>query len=112
ILFTQGIYLINETQAFYAKAISWYHEGQIKPVQYWQGFVDHIYLHPPINHESHHSVANEWSILSWAKTLDLHRDTPTLHRLQQQIEGLLYYKFLMEKRAEADIIQEEYFLIQ
>ena len=112
ILFTPGIYLIKETIEDYRKVLKWYSEGNIKSLGNFDGFIKAITMSPPTNYQSHHSVANEWSILRWAKVLNIPDSEKLLLGVKKNIESLLYYKFLLAKypirnmpsSAEFDII--------
>ncbi len=96
ILFTEGIYLIKENEESYQKLLKWYEEDLVKPLDNFQEFIKKINIKAPSNHLSHHSIANEWSILRWAKVLNIQHDD-AISGINQNVEGLLYYKFLQCK---------------
>jgi CheY-like chemotaxis protein len=54
-------------------------------------------IDPPANYLSHHSIANEWSILRWAKVLGISAEREALKEVRSNIESLLYYKYLQAK---------------
>jgi CheY-like chemotaxis protein len=97
ILFTKGIYVIKESLADYKKTLNWIKEGRIKPLDDFFSFVNSIIINPPANYLSHHSIANEWSILRWAKVLGISTTSASLKDVKNNIESLLYYKYLQTK---------------
>lgn len=97
ILFTKGIYLIKETIEDYQEAMIYFNDGRIKPLDDFPIFISSITINSPANYLSHHSISNEWSILRWAKVLAIPEDNTLLQDIKNNIEGLLYYKFLQSK---------------
>ncbi|MEZ4776600.1 MAG: response regulator [Bacteroidia bacterium] len=97
IFFTKGIYLIKESLDDYKKTLKWFIDGRIKPLDDFSSFVNSIIINPPSNYLSHHSIANEWSILRWAKVLGIATEVEALKDVRINIESLLYYKFLQAK---------------
>lgn len=97
IFFTKGIYLIKESLDDYKKTLKWFIDGRIKPLDDFSSFVNSIIINPPANYLSHHSIANEWSILRWAKVLGIATEIEALKDVRINIESLLYYKFLQAK---------------
>lgn len=97
IFFTKGIYLIKESLDDYKKTLKWFIDGRIKPLDDFSSFVNSIIINPPANYLSHHSIANEWSILRWAKVLGITTEIEALKDIRINIESLLYYKFLQAK---------------
>jgi CheY-like chemotaxis protein len=97
ILFTQGIYLIKESLEDYLKTTNWFNGGRINPLDDISNFVSSVSIKPPANYISHHSIANEWSILRWAKILGISDEKEALKDVKTNIESLLYYKFLLAK---------------
>jgi DNA-binding NarL/FixJ family response regulator len=97
ILFTKGIYLIKESLNDYLRILKSYKDLIIKPLDDFPSFLSSITINPPANYLSHHSIANEWSILRWAKVLGISTDKDALYDLHSNIEGLLYYKYLHAK---------------
>lgn len=105
IFFTKGIYLIKESLDDYKNTLKWFNNGSIKPLDDFSSFVNSIIINPPANYLSHHSIANEWSILRWAKVLGISTEKEILKDVRINIESLLYYKFLQAKypiEAESD----------
>ena len=51
-----------------------------------------IGIKPPTSYKSHHYIANEWSILRWAKALQIKSDS--LKKIQEEVDSSLYYKYL------------------
>lgn len=97
ILLTKGIYLIKESYEFYIDILNCFRSGKIKPMDDLATFINSISIDPPSNYLSHHSIANEWSILRWAKVIGIHTDNNVLSELQNNIDSLLYYKYLQTK---------------
>lgn len=60
--------------------------------------IELIGIKPPTSYKSHHSIANEWSILRWAKALNLNIiNEKRLEKIETDIGTSLYYKFLNTK---------------
>jgi CheY-like chemotaxis protein len=97
ILFTKGIYLIKESLDDYDRTLKWFNDRRIKPLDEFSSFVSSITINPPANYLSHHSIANEWSILRWAKVLGISTEREALKDVRSNIESLLYYKYLQAK---------------
>ena len=97
ILFTKGIYLIKESLDDYNRTFKWFNDGRINPLDDFSSFVSSITINPPANYLSHHSIANEWSILRWAKVLGISTEREVLNDVRSNIESLLYYKYLQAK---------------
>ena len=97
ILFTKGIYLIKESLDDYYRTLKWFNDRRIKPLDDFSSFVSSITINPPANYLSHHSIANEWSILRWAKVLGISTEREALKDVRSNIESLLYYKYLQAK---------------
>lgn len=97
IFFTKGVYLIKESLDDYKKTLKWINDGRIKPLDDFSSFVNSIIINPPANYLSHHSIANEWSILRWVKVLGIATEKEALKDVRINIESLLYYKFLQAK---------------
>ncbi len=97
LLFTGGIYLIKESIEDYRKVAKWYADNRIKPLENMSFFINSILINPPANYQSHHSIANEWSILRWSKVLGISQENILLKNIQKNIVSLLYYKFLQTK---------------
>lgn len=51
-----------------------------------------IGIKPPSSYKSHHSIANEWAILRWAKALKI--DNDNLSKTQMEVDSNLYYNYL------------------
>lgn len=50
-------------------------------------------LDPPLNYDDSHSIANEWAIHQWAKTIGCD-ETDELAKVFQNVETNLYFKYL------------------
>lgn len=97
IFFTKGIYFIKESIEDFEKALRWYIDGNIKGLEQTGDFIEALNIAPPANYQSHHSITNEWSVLRWAKVLNIPFENIQLKGIKQNIESLLYYKFLQLK---------------
>jgi CheY-like chemotaxis protein len=97
ILFTKGIYLIKESLNDYLRTLKSYNYLRIKPLDNFPSFLSSITINPPANYLSHHSIANEWSILRWSKVIGLSTESGVLRDVRSNIESLLYYKYLQSK---------------
>jgi CheY-like chemotaxis protein len=98
LLFTSGIYYVSVQSETQKQAIE--KLIQNKPLlntDDFSNFLSKIEVKPPANYNSHHSIANEWSILRWAKVLDSSVDGGEIKSIKNTIEGSLYYKFLYLK---------------
>jgi DNA-binding NarL/FixJ family response regulator len=52
-------------------------------------------IKPPTSYKTHHSIANEWSILRWAQAMQLDtKEIEELSNIEKGIENLLYYQYL------------------
>lgn len=57
--------------------------------------IDLIGIKPLASYKSHHSIANEWSIIRWTKALNLNiSEENELKKIETSIENSLYYKYL------------------
>jgi DNA-binding NarL/FixJ family response regulator len=95
ILFTRGIYHISENATTLDKTLDELKKGLLHPLADKQQFIDSIVIHPPANYTSHHSIANEWSLLRWARVLGLPQESSPLKSIKENIDNLLYYKYLL-----------------
>lgn len=97
ILYSSGVYITSEepsiTQTFFDLIAS----NSLIGCDSVDSLVSKLNILPPANYLSHHSIANEWSILRWAKVLAMPEDNTLLQEVKNNIEGLLYYKFLQSK---------------
>ena len=63
-----------------------------------KGFLDRIHIKPSGNYTTHHSIANEWSIMRWFKTIlksEIIDYTPDeIESIESKINSNLYYKYL------------------
>jgi len=65
-------------------------------------------LDPPLNYDDSHSIANEWAIHQWAKTIGCD-ETDELAKVFQNVETNLYFKYLktINPISELSIISPE-----
>jgi DNA-binding NarL/FixJ family response regulator len=98
ILFTKGVYLMEDYKASYESYLKMLGEEKIMPLDDPTVFVNKIRVLPPANYQTHHSIANEWSILRWA---DMAANIPEDERekLRDHIKTTqtLYFKYLEAK---------------
>ncbi|MFS4429480.1 response regulator [Chryseobacterium sp. S90] len=60
--------------------------------------IDLIGIKPPTSYKSHHSISNEWSILRWAKALNIQAEfNNELEKNESNINASLFYKYLSIK---------------
>ncbi len=97
ILFTKGIYLIKESLNDYLRTLKSYNCLRIKPLDNFSSFLNSITINPPANYLSHHSIANEWSMLRWSMVLGISTEIGALKDIRSNVESLLYYKYLQSK---------------
>ncbi len=53
-----------------------------------------IHLQPPKNYADNHSIANEWAIYRWTKTIGKDVEDETINNIIKNIEHNLYFKYL------------------
>ncbi|MBR9833498.1 response regulator [bacterium] len=70
--------------------------------------INKLKLEPPLNYADSHSIANEWAIHQWAKTIGCY-ETDGLAKVFQNVETNLYFKYLRTTNplSEIDIISPE-----
>jgi len=59
-------------------------------------FLDKIVVEQPKDYLTHHDIANEWSIHTWAKFLKI-KDSPVIDNNREKISSMLYFKYLLAK---------------
>jgi hypothetical protein len=112
ILYTEGVYVIKEDRSILNKILSNINEHQLKSLQDFPKFINSIILPPPANYQSHHSIANEWSILRWSKVLGIPDTHHALVKVKENIDSLLFYKYLLNKFPVVPISNKKAFNIQ
>jgi CheY-like chemotaxis protein len=108
ILFTKGIYLIKELLDDYQKALKWFADGRIKPLDDFSLFVNSIFVNPPANYQSHHSIANEWALVRYFSMLESDDTNTSYVSLQNKIYDLDYLKTLHFKHIEAKANRQKF----
>lgn len=108
ILFTKGIYLIKESLDDYQKALKWFADGRIKPLDDFSLFVNSIFVNPPANYQSHHSIANEWALVRYFSMLESDDTNTSYVSLQNKIYDLDYLKTLHFKHIEAKANRQKF----
>lgn len=97
LLFTTGIYFMNESLVDFENILCSFKGGKLKSLVDYSAFINSISIKPPSNYLSHHSIANEWSILRWAKVIGISTDEGVFKELKNNTESILYYKYLQAK---------------
>ena len=108
ILFTKGIYLIKELLDDYQKALKWFADGRIKQLDDFSLFVNSIFVNPPANYQSHHSIANEWALVRYFSMLESDDTNTSYVSLQNKIYDLDYLKTLHFKHIEAKANRQKF----
>lgn len=103
IFFTKGVYLIQDSKAGYEYAMAMFRDQRIRSAGSITQIVNRLNIQPPADHLSHHSITNEWSVLRWAKSLQIENNSNFL-AIRQRVEQLLYYKYLKYKYPVPDHI--------
>lgn len=93
ILFRQGVYITSEKFTNVQSIFELISIGNLTGCDSIESFINRLNILPPANYLSHHSISNEWSILRWAKVLDIPDGNSLLQEVRNNIESLLYYKF-------------------
>ena len=96
LLFTTGIYFMNESLVDFENILCSFKGGKLKSLVDYSAFINSISIKPPSNYLSHHSIANEWSILRWAKAMSVNNDND-ISNIESKIGASLYFKFLNAK---------------
>lgn len=94
ILFSSGIYLMRDNKVDYRKHLDMFKSSKVRPLNDKETFVSKLKIIPSSNHTSHHSIANEWSLLRWSELLSIELNEP-LTSVKQNVESSLYYKYLL-----------------
>lgn len=106
ILFTGGIYLVKDNKESFEKYERLFAEGRVVRLKDQGDFISKIRVLPPANYQTHHSIANEWSILRWA---DMASNVPNDERekLRDHIKTTqtLYFKYLEAKSTGGELRQ-------
>ncbi len=72
----------------------------------YRNFLNSIYLSPPANYDTHHSIANEWAIIRWIDMFTWKEQTPELK--EKHILNMLYFKHELAKVANAEGEREQF----
>ncbi len=94
IIFTQGTYLHNLEQKEIRLVFERIQEGKLKGGKSPHDFASQVAVPRPSNHLTHHSTANEWSIVQWAIQLGMTKDAIQALPAYQSIQSELFYKYL------------------
>lgn len=94
ILFTEGIYLMEDNPKDLNKYIKLFNKNKLKSLTNIDDFLFKMKIKPCAEYDSHHAIANEWSLLRWSNILQIGEFDESFTTIKQNIEGLLYYKYL------------------
>lgn len=97
ILFTEGIYLMEDNPKELNKYIKLFNENKLKSLTKIDDFLFRMKIKPCAEYDSHHGIANEWSLLRWSQILQIDEYDESFASIKQNTEGLLYYKYLSLK---------------
>lgn len=97
ILFTEGIYLMEDNPKDLNKYIRLFNENKLKSLTNIDDFLFKMKIKPCSEFDSHHAIANEWSLLRWSQILQIDHFDESFASIKQNTEGLLYYKYLSLK---------------
>lgn len=91
ILKTKNIHLVAYSKKDFEKAANINFET-FKPEELFKE-IKKLKLDPPLNYADSHSIANEWAIHQWAKTIGCN-ENEELTRVFKNVEYNLYFKYL------------------
>ncbi|MFA9192905.1 hypothetical protein AAGV33_00700 [Flavobacterium sp. FBOR7N2.3] len=97
ILFTEGVYLMEDNSKDLNRYIKLFNENKLKSLTNIDDFLFKMKIKPCAEYDSHHAIANEWSLLRWSQILQIGESDESFARIKQNTEGLLYYKYLSLK---------------
>lgn len=96
ILFTQGIYLCQNT----TEDIQKYQSLELKNLLNYDEFLSSVEVNPPKDTSGSHDIANKWSIYKWAEFLDVKSEV--LDKNRTDIDNILYFKYLKALNTKED----------
>jgi hypothetical protein len=91
ILKTKNIQLVSYSKKAFSIAANTYFDS-FKPAELSKE-IKKLKLDPPLNYADSHSIANEWAIHQWAKTIGCN-ETQELKKVFQNVQCNLYFKYL------------------
>ncbi len=91
ILKTKDIQLVSYSKKDFGMAANTYFDS-FKPEELSKE-IKKLKLDPPLNYSDSHSIANEWAIHQWAKTIGCD-ETEELKKVFQNVHYNLYFKYL------------------
>jgi len=77
----------------------------INSIQY-HDLLTTLYISPPANYDTHHSIANEWAVVRWLDMFDWKEDPPEI--INKHILDSLYFKCLNAKVANKEGLRQQY----
>jgi len=112
ILLTDGVYKIRdnkeEIHSFIEKGI----DKQFNKTADFTKFLDKIWLNPPSNFESNHSIANEWGICRLFGAIKPDLDNEDYNKLKDDVDKLTFKNSLYFKYTEAKIEHRQEFKLK
>lgn len=91
ILKTKNVQLVEYSKNAFEVAVN--EDFTFLQQDYLSQEINKLKLDPPLNYADSHSIANEWAIHQWAKTIGCD-ETDELAKVFQNIETNLYFKYL------------------
>jgi len=101
ILLTQNIFLVqnNQTDIESIKKLDFFN---LTPDDYHNNFLTKVVVEQPKDYLTHHDIANEWSIHTWAEFLKI-KDSQAIDKNREKISSMLYFKYLLAKYPVHDV---------
>lgn len=107
ILFTEGVYYVREDLEIFNKIIKRIFNKELPGLLDINNFINKVNIPNPENYSSHHSIANEWSILRWTRFLKIEEDE-RFKGLYDRINSSLFYKYLFAHFPIEDMARKPY----
>jgi len=93
ILVTKNIYLVQNNKAS-IESIEKSNLINLTPDEYENEFLNKIVVEQPKDYLTHHDIANEWSIHTWAEFLKV-KDSDAISKNTEKVSSMLYFKYLI-----------------
>jgi CheY-like chemotaxis protein len=105
ILKTKNIQLVSYSKKAFGTAANTYLDS-FKPEELPKE-IKKLKLNPPLNYSDSHSIANEWAIHQWAKTIGCD-ESEELKKVFQNVQYNLYFKYLrtIQPITKLDVISD------
>ena len=66
----------------------------------YQKMLNSLYINPPANYDTHHSIANEWAMIRWLNMFDWKDNEPEIEN--KSVFDSLYFKYLIAMVSNQD----------